>query len=240
MGGQREHVHRQLRQVDRHMSHRLHGIGVKQHTLFTADCSDLCNGFDRANFIVGKHHTDQTGVRTNCRLHRFRCNHTGFRNRQQRHGKALLLQLLQGVKNGVVLDRGGNEVLLTGPGTGIGGRPQCLIVGFAAAGGEVDLSLRTAQTAGNVLPCLQQGFCGSLPYMVQTGGVAVVLFQTGQHGTHCRFRGLCGSCIICVYLQWGFLRFLRTKSGDCRWFPALPAFLLITSFLSRNCCWFFT
>ncbi|ERJ93779.1 hypothetical protein RUMCAL_02204 [Ruminococcus callidus ATCC 27760] len=41
-------------------------------------------------------------------------------------------------------------------------------------------------------------------------------------------------------MQWGFLRFLRTKSGDCRWFPALPAFLLITSFLSRNCCWFFT
>lgn len=110
--------------------------------------------------------------------------------------------------------------------------PDCRL---CAAGGEIDFSRRTAQTAGNVLPCLQQGFCGSLPYVVQTGGVAVVLFQTGQHSTHCRFRGLCGSCIICVYLQWGFLRFLRTKSGDCRWFPALPAFLLIISSLLLDC-----
>jgi hypothetical protein len=59
---------------------------------------------------------------------------------QKRYLKALLFQPLQGMQDGVMLKCGGNDVLFALARAEIGGGGNGLIVGLAAAGGEIDLA----------------------------------------------------------------------------------------------------
>ena len=93
------------------VSRRLHGVGVEQHALFPADRADLRDGQDGADLVVGVHGGDQAGVRPDGVRHLLGGDGAGGAHRQQLDLKALLLQLFQGVENGVVLKGGGDDVL---------------------------------------------------------------------------------------------------------------------------------
>ena len=44
----------------------LHGIGMEQNTLFSGNFPDFGYGLKGSDFIVGKHHGNQYGIRPDC------------------------------------------------------------------------------------------------------------------------------------------------------------------------------
>ena len=73
------------------MSCRLHCVGVEQNARFMADLADLRDGLDGADFVVGEHDGDKTGVLADRVLDLLRRNKAGFMHVQQRHLEALFL-----------------------------------------------------------------------------------------------------------------------------------------------------
>ncbi len=120
---------------------------------------------------------------------------------EQRHLKALLLQLFQGVKDGVMLKGGGNQVGLALPAALIGHLGDDPVVRLAAAGGEVQLGGVRADQRGDGLPGLVQHPVGLLAQGVEGGGIAIVFFQTGQHGVQRRFADAGGGCIVKIHVH---------------------------------------
>ena len=204
MAGEGQHVDVLLLHVDVEVSGGLHGVGVEQDALFMAHGADLGNGQNGADLVVGVHDGHQAGVGPDGVRHLLGGDGAGGAHRQQLHLKALLLQLFQGVENGVVLEGGGDDVLFALALTDAGGGDQSLVVGLAAAGGEGDLPGRAAQAGGHGLPGALQGLGGLLAQPVKAGGVAVVGLHVGQHGVDGRAAHFCGCSIIRVYHS-GFL-----------------------------------
>ena len=95
------------------------------------------DGLDGADLVVGEHDGDETGVGPDGGLHLLRRHDAVFVDRQVGNFAALLLEALEGVEHGVVLEGGGHDVAL------VLGRAQAhagtdgLVVPLAAAGGEV-------------------------------------------------------------------------------------------------------
>ena len=146
---------------------------MEEHALFMAELGDLRDGLDGADFVVHHHHAHQGGVVGDCGGHVGKAHHAVGVDIEIRHGEALLLQRLHGVEHGVVLKGRGDEVLLP-----LLGAKQCagqkrLIVGLAAAAGEVDLPGLCAQAGGHIRPGLVQQLLGPLAHGVQAGRVAV-------------------------------------------------------------------
>ena len=152
MAGEGQHIDVLLVDVDVEMTGGLHGIGMEQDAFFPADSADLRNGQDGTDLVVGVHGGDQAGVGADGVRYLLGGDGTGRANGKQLYLKALLLQLFQGVENGVVLEGGGDDVLLALALTDAGGGDQSLIVGLAAAGGKGDLTGCAAQTGGHGLP----------------------------------------------------------------------------------------
>ena len=90
---------------------------------------------------------------------------------QQGDGKALPLQGLQGVEDGVVLKGGGDDVPLALPGAQVGGGEEGLGVGLAAAGGKGDLPELAAQAGGDPGPGLGQGLRRRWPSLWRLEGL---------------------------------------------------------------------
>ena len=198
MAGQAQHIDVLGLDIDGQVARRLHGVGMEQHALLPAHGADLLNGQDTADLVVGVHHRHQTGVLPDGVRHLLSGDHAVFMNRQQLHLKTLLLQLFQGVENGVMLESRGNNVHLPLAAADGGGGQQCLVVGLAAAGGEDDLPGLAVQAPGHGLPALHQQLCRPLTHAVQTGGIAEVLLHGRQHGIQRRLAHLCGGRVICV------------------------------------------
>ena len=152
MAGEGQHIDVLLLHIDVEVAGGLHGVGVEQDTLFMAHGADLGDGQDGADLVIGVHDGHQAGVGPDGVSHLLGGDGAGGAHRQQLHLKALLLQLFQGVENGVVLEGGGDDVLLALALTDAGGGDQSLIVGLAAAGGKGDLTGCAAQTGGHGLP----------------------------------------------------------------------------------------
>ena len=63
VAGQAQQVDVLRLHVDGQVSRRLHGVGVEQDALLPAQRTDLLDGLDRADLVVGVHDGDQRGVR---------------------------------------------------------------------------------------------------------------------------------------------------------------------------------
>jgi hypothetical protein len=94
------------------MTRSLDGVGVEQNTSFLAKCADLLDGLDRSDFIVGVHDGHQRGVFADGLLQVFQTDDPFFVHGEKLDAEALLSQLVQRVKDGVVLEGGGYDVLL--------------------------------------------------------------------------------------------------------------------------------
>ena len=60
-----EHVNMHLIHIDGNLCIRLYRIGMKQYAVLLRDLSDLGDGLDGTDLVVGKHHADQNGIGTN-------------------------------------------------------------------------------------------------------------------------------------------------------------------------------
>ena len=91
--------------------------------------------------------------------------------------KALLFQPLQGMQDGVMLKRGGNDVLFALARAEIGGGGNGLIVGLAAAGGKIDLARLRAEAGGHIGPRRLEHLLGLLADGVEARRVAEGVVQ---------------------------------------------------------------
>ena len=153
------------------------------------DARRLGDGLDGAHLVVGVHDAHQH------RLGRHRLGqgvqvHEALAVHGQVGGaEALLLQLLDGVEDGVVLDGGGDDVVAAAA-AGIGGAAHRQGVALAAAAGEDDLLRLAAQELGHRTAGGVQALAGLSRLGVEARGVAPVLAQVRQHGfQHARVQG---------------------------------------------------
>ena len=198
VAGQAQHINVLFLDVDMHMAHRLHRVGVEGHAGFLADRADLRDGQDGADLVVGVHGGDQAGVGTDGVLDLLGGYVVIVFYIQIGDLKAFLLQLGQGVQYGVMLKGGGDDVLFTLARAEPGGGDNGLIVCLAAAGGEDDLSRLTAQTLGHGGPGGFQRFLGILTDRVQGRRIAVDGRQAGQHRVDGDLAWCGGGRVICV------------------------------------------
>ena len=149
------------------VSRRLNGVGVEQDALFLTDRADLCDGQDGADLVVGIHDRHEAGVVADGVAHLLGGDRSGLADRQKLHLEALLFEPLQRMENGMVLKRGGDDVLFPLARAELRRRKQRLIVRLASAGGECDLPRLTAETRGNAFPCALERLRGLLADGVQ-------------------------------------------------------------------------
>ena len=90
-------------------------------------------------------------------------------------------------------------MLLAVAGADAGGRDDRLVVGLAAAGGEIDFARRRADALRHGLTRLLQRFLGLLAEGVQTRGVAVILKQIGEHRVNGGAADTGGGSVVCIY-----------------------------------------
>ena len=126
--------------VDGQMTGRLHGVGVEQHARLAADCANLADRQDGADLVVGVHDGNQARILADGVFHLLRRHGTDGADGEQLDGEALFFELLERVQHGVVLERGRNDVLFALAFAEARGGEDGLIVGLAAAGGEVNFA----------------------------------------------------------------------------------------------------
>ena len=88
----------------------LDGIGMKGHAFFAAGSADIGYGVDGAYLVVCVHHGDEAGIASDsvCDL---LCGDGAVCTRlKQLYIKALCFELFKGMQDGVMLDRGGDDV----------------------------------------------------------------------------------------------------------------------------------
>ena len=184
VGRKGKHVDVLLADVDGQMTGSLHRIGVEQDAALAADGADLGNRLDRADLVVCIHDRHEAGILADGVRDLLGRDEAVFMNIEQRDLKALLLQPLQAVQDGMMLKGGGDDVLFSLARAERGRRQQGLIVRLAAAGRERDLPGVAAKVLCHRLTRSLQGLRSLLPQRIQARGVAIALAQEGQHGIH--------------------------------------------------------
>ena len=124
------------------MPRRLYRVGMENDALPAAERADFGNGLDGADLVVGKHHGHAAGIVPDGGGNILHAHDAVAVHVQQRHRKALLLQLPERMQDSVMLKGGGDQVLFPLARSGAGAGSERLVVALAAAGGEIDL-LRT-------------------------------------------------------------------------------------------------
>ena len=164
MGGEGQHINILFLHMNGQMPCCLYSIGMEQHAFFFTQCTDLGNGLNAADLVVGIHNSHQTGIFPNGCRHFLRRHNAVLMHIQQSNLKALLLHLFQGVQYSMMFKSGGNDMFFPFTGTVQSCRDNSLIIGLTAAGCKIDFIWLTAQYCCHCLPgSLQSVFC-SLTY----------------------------------------------------------------------------
>ena len=95
------------------MTGSLHRIGVEQDAALAADGADLGDRLDRADLVVCIHDRHEAGILADGVRDLLGRDEAVFMNIEQRDLKALLLQPLQAVQDGMMLKGGGDDVLFS-------------------------------------------------------------------------------------------------------------------------------
>ena len=196
MAGEGEQIHWQRAQIDRQMAHRLDGVCMEDHLLFTADGAQFGNRLNGADLVIGVHDGHESRVFADRAAQLLRPHQTVLMHVQQRDLKPLCRQFFQRVQYGVMLKSRGDDVpfaLLRAQRRHLSDRP---IVRFTAAGGEIDLLRLGVQCLRHRLPRLLYQTAGLLPKAVETGRIAVSGGQSRQHSLKRRLAYSCCGGII--------------------------------------------
>ena len=143
--GERQQVDVLRLDVNGQMPRGLHGVGVEQHARLAADCTDRADWQDGADLVVGVHDGNQARILADGALDLLRRHGADGADGEQLDGEALFFELFQRVQHGVVLECGRNDVLFAFAFAEARGGEDGLIVGLAAAGGEVNFARGSVQ-----------------------------------------------------------------------------------------------
>ena len=169
---------------------------MEQNALFLADRADLLDGLDGADLVVGEHDGHEAGVVADGVGDLLRGDEPVRVHVEQRHLKALLFQALEGVQHGVVLERGGNDVLFALARADVGRGGDGLVVRLAAAGGKVDLARLGSKAGGHIGPGRLEHFLGLLADGIEARRVAEGMIQMVGHRVDGRLVHSGGRCVI--------------------------------------------
>ena len=186
--------------IDRDLPEGLYGVGVEQDVMFMRDPSDLPDRFDRPDLVVGCHDGNEDRFRRDRFFDRFRIDKTVFVDVEIGDLRAALFEILAGVQHGMMLDLRGDDMV---PFRGISFKSglERPVVGFTAAGGEIDLIFLCADHVRDLLPCPADRFFASSRDLIKGRGIAVVLRKIREHGRDDFRRGLCGCCIVKINIR---------------------------------------
>ncbi len=151
----------------------LDGVGVERHLVGAGDGADLGDRLNSAHLVVGVHDADQRRVGPDGLFHRSGVHQAVAVHRHVGHVKAkVLLQLLDGVADGVVLDGRGDDVVLLGAVAPLKGHAaQGQVVALGAATGKDDLVGRAAQDVGHRLAGLIHGVVRLASHAIDARGL---------------------------------------------------------------------
>ena len=153
----------ELRDVrERLLAEPLHGVRVKDDSAFTADCAQLGDGLQRANFIVRRHDGHERGVLADGALQSVRCHAALAIHRQARDGETLFFfEVIKAMQHGVMFHGGSDEMLAfvrQHPRRAEDGQVVCL----RASAGEDDFTGLCAEK-----------FCRAVTHLVERGASAL-------------------------------------------------------------------
>ncbi len=144
------------------------------------DLRDGTDRLDRPDLVVRGHHRDEDGLIRDRLLDRRRVHPAELVDREVGDPIALLLEALAGVEDGVVLDRGGDDMVALLP---VRGRHPLdrPVVGLRPARGEVDLRGACADRRRHPLPRLLDRLLCLAGEGIERGGVPEPLREVGEH-----------------------------------------------------------
>ena len=154
----------------------LHCVGVEQHARLPGDLTDLSNGFQRADLVIGGHDGDQGRIVRQRPADVVRGNQTVFVHRQIGDAKAVPFQRAAAVQHCVMLDGGGNDVLFARLCYSAADGP---VVAFAAPGGEVNFPGLGMKRRGHLPPGVLHRFASLPPGGVDGTGIARLFREEG-------------------------------------------------------------
>jgi len=145
--------------IDWKVSGILECVAVKRDTALMAEHSDLPNGVDSADLIIGTHDRDQGCPLAEETFHFAQNNLAGAINWQGDHLKSMLLGQVVGCDLDRWVFHGGDDNLIESPqlSPGKGCSPQCQVVTLRTARGEDDLLREGAQVFGELAAGFLQG-----------------------------------------------------------------------------------
>ena len=183
--------------VERDLADRLRGVGVHERATLVRDLRELGDRVDRADLVVAVHHRDELGVRSHRLPQIVGVDVTVLARLEQRQFMARLAELLGRLENGVVLERGDDQVRAAL------GRDPCeraeerRVVGLGSAAREDDFAGTLGADAGRYrLTSLLQRAVGVAAQGVEGVGIPETLAEERQHRVeHTRIHGS-GCCVV--------------------------------------------
>ena len=164
--------------------------------MLVGDGSDLLDGLDGADLIVGHHDADEGGVGADGRFHVLGADVALGSGLDIGHFKAQTLQRSHAVHDGMVLKGAGDEVLLVLAGLGEGRALHGPVVGLGAAAGEEDLGGGSVDGLCHLCAAGVHELFGFVADAVMAAGVAAGTAQCFDHdGQHFRRAGRGGGVV---------------------------------------------
>ena len=198
VAAQGKHVDVLRLDVDRHVAHGLHGVGVEEHAVFLADRADLRNRLNRADLVVCIHDRDERGLLGDRGLELLGHDDAVLMHVEIGDREALLFKRRAGVQHGVVLELARDDVCLAFRFQFVGGALYGPVVALAAARGEIDLARVGAEAAGYLFARFLKRLFRSVADRVKARWVAVELLVKRQHRVEHSGRDGRGSGVVCI------------------------------------------
>src|SRR6266852_845105 len=166
--------------MDRNLPYRLRRIAVEEDVAFSRNASNLGDGLQGPNLIVGVHHRNKHGARRQCSPDIVRVDTADTINGKKGYRRSQALKKTATVENRWVFDLSGNDVAAP-PTAGKEHTFQRVIIGFASAAGEYDLVRAAAQQRRHLSPCLFHSLPRRQPCPVLTGRITEPFRQCLVH-----------------------------------------------------------
>ena len=170
---------------------------MKQYPLLPGNCADFFHRFQGPDFIIGKHDTDQNGIRPNHRFQLLHINHT-FPVHIQIGYIIPFSQPLTSMKNGMMLNLGGNN-MLPFYAAALRGCLQRPVIRLRPSGSKIDFLLLCTYCCGYGPPGFIYSLFPCAPKRIHGAGIAVIFRIKRQHGFYHLRRCPGSSGIIQIY-----------------------------------------
>ena len=152
---------------------------MEQDSVLFRNPANLCNGLDRADFIVRRHDRDQDRLRPDSRLQLLRADESVLIHIQISHLKTILFQILAGMQNRMMLDLGSNDVIALVP-ISLRRSLQGPVVRLGSASSKIDLIFLSTQSLRNDLPGLGNGLFTFSAQFIYGRSIPIIFCKYGS------------------------------------------------------------